>query len=84
VKIGCGKGCAVMDKTDYNQLDFEILRLIQDGATKFHRILGKSRALLPPAAYRSGRGRAIDRRLQVLRKAGVISYDTKSGWSIEI
>ena len=66
----------------YDKFDQEILNNISSGFVTANRILGNSYEQFPD--YGSGRYRAVDRRLQVLKKKGLISFNHKTGWSINI
>jgi hypothetical protein len=64
----------------YEEFDAEILKNIRKGKTKNIQLVLNSRANMPPGVR--DRYRAVDRRLQALRKSGAIRFDTKLGWSV--
>lgn len=64
---------------DYIELDARIVAAIGDGAETFSQIFQRTKVLALPLtkADRWGKrnsDRLVDRRLQVLRKAGLIAY----------
>jgi len=65
----------------YAELDEELLNNIKSGISKNMQLVLKSEAPIPNDTL-GGRYRAVDRRLQVLRKAGKIVFDSKTGWSL--
>ena len=66
----------------YQDLDNELIGLIRSGVRKFHILVNRSRASLPPGV--SDRYRAIDRRLQALRRSQRIVHvkGRNMGWFI--
>jgi hypothetical protein len=70
----------------YAILDAEILREIRRGNGQFSDMLAPLRYIAlehakPDRWNRKDGPRVIDRRLQALRKKGVITYSRKDGWS---
>lgn len=64
----------------YDEFDKELLSIIRDGNNKFSIILTKSKVRLP---FRADRYRAVELRLQALRKAGKIKFRPRGiGWVI--
>ena len=53
------------------EIDEKILELVAAGRTTFSSLMG---------AFPMGNFRVIDRRLQALRKRGLLAYDRKTGW----
>lgn len=76
-----GKGEEV--KNDYSRLDAAILERIQAGHTFASQIEGGDAATEARkfASAKMPEFRIIDRRLQALRKAGLIAYSHKLGWA---
>lgn len=66
---------------DYSDLDNEILSLIASGKNKAAQLVHGTKAPLDPAT-KGGRYRAVDRRLQALRRQGKIAFDIKAGWHL--
>ena len=62
----------------HEEIDKKIIEAVKSGKTQFHRL---SEFLAVPG---SNGFRLVDRRLQALRKKGVLKYDRKSGWSVAI
>ena len=62
----------------YDRLDAELLASIASGVNRFSSLHNTSRAPIPFTS--GGRYRAVDRRLQVLRRKGRIKYTRKAGW----
>lgn len=68
---------------DYTKMDQLIIEKIKDGANTFSKIDGGSvydEAKSIAMATGGDSFRVIDRRLQALRKRGVIEYTTKEKW----
>jgi len=59
---------------DKERIDAQIIAAIKEGMTQFYRICN--------ACDMRYDERAVDRRLQSLRKRGLISFDSKAGWSV--
>ena len=73
-----------MTKThDYTKLDAAIIAEIKGGATRFIDLNRKGPVLEEARKVNSYEwDRAIDRRLQALRKAGRINHSHRNGWQI--
>jgi len=76
-------------KTDYTALDAALLARIKQKPANFTElqfgdVQKAAEALLDPGKpwFFRATGGYIGRRLQALRKAGKIVYNTKTGWSI--
>lgn len=72
-------------KTDYSYLDMLIQQSIADGNNTFSKI--DSGEVYKQAQFLEGQTkssafRIIDRRLQALRKKGLIKYTTKEKWTV--
>lgn len=70
---------------DYTKMDQLIIEKIKDGANTFSKIDGGSvydEAKSIEMATGGDSFRVIDRRLQALRKRGVIEYTTKEKWRV--
>lgn len=70
-------------KNDYSQLDAAILERIQNGHTFASQIEGGEAAAEARkfASAKMPEFRVIDRRLQAMRKTGLIAYSHKLGWA---
>lgn len=65
-----------MAAADYTALDADILKAIEAGARTFAAIQGHARTSIGTTrAFRD-----IDRRLQALRKRGLIEWSRAGGW----
>jgi hypothetical protein len=64
-----------MTMSQYATYDVELLKLIQDGVDQFYRLDAKLRHLGDQVNPRVGGYRVLDRRLQSLRKRGVIYFE---------
>lgn len=72
-----------MTRTDYTEVDAAIVAQVAAGAQKFHKIWTTEVSLLvTEAAPGAETFRVVDRRLQALRKAKKLSWDSKDGWAI--
>jgi len=76
-----------MSGNDYTKLDEAIIRAIRGGATTFSSIAsqGNGSHVIDEAGVFTGCGvdRLIDRRLQALRKLGVVEFKGgKLGWVV--
>jgi len=74
--------------TDYTALDAEILAALKGGSRKFdslaHMVRATADCLTVPDRFGHLTGwRVVDRRLQALRKRGLIVVDRKTGWSLK-
>ncbi len=68
------------DKPNYTEVDAELLAQIQAGNNRAKLLCGQARLLKkvePFCSHESPDWRVIDRRLQALRKKGVIRHDGK-------
>ena len=61
---------------NYEELDNRIVAAIKERVATFSAICNRV------GSDYSKCGRDVDRRLQSLRKRGVITYDSKAGWSL--
>lgn len=74
--------------TDYAIFDNALLSAIRAGAVHFYQLnTGVILQWANEVAARDRRGdlpgwRLIDRRLQALRKRGVLTFDRKAGWRV--
>lgn len=62
-----------MNDNQKDKLDAQILKALEDGPKKFHQIWAVTSEKFQ---------RPVDRRLQTLRKKGLITFDSKSGWEL--
>lgn len=72
-------------KTDYTYLDMLIQKRIADGNNTFSKIDGGEvykQAQWLEGQTKSSAFRIIDRRLQALRKKGLIKYTTAEKWTV--
>ena len=73
-------------KIDYTEFDALLKEQIAQGVSKFSQ-LGDNHALKAMAIKLSGEHifafRIFDRRLQALRRRGVIRHDARDGWVVE-
>ena len=72
---------------DYSALDAAILEALESGPKPFHLLTGRLAQLTQPLAKPDRHGessgwRVLDRRLQALRKAGMVISDRKTGWRL--
>lgn len=71
---------------DYTNIDAAILSELKSGSKNFTQLqfgyVKKEALKLENEEFPTPAFRFIDRRLQALRKAGKITYSTKSGWSL--
>lgn len=76
-----------MIRIDYSKLDAAILAILAKGPVNFTKLqIGDVRDISEALAKSSKNCkppfRFVDSRLQALRKAGKIKYDTKQGWML--
>ena len=76
-----------MIRIDYSKLDAAILARIAMGPTNFTKLQGGDVRDISEALAKSDKSwkppfRFVDSRLQALRKAGKIKYNTKQGWML--
>lgn len=72
-----------MDKKDYTKLDAAILEQLLAGNKKFVGLSVRLEAIATPfASEKAEPWRVIDRRLQALRKTGLVSYSRVEGWAV--
>lgn len=70
-----------MRSLKFAQLDALIVMSIEHGNAEFHRICGGAVRVEAEQHSRTDAWRVVDRRLQALRKKGVIRFDKKA-WSV--
>ena len=70
-----------MKRIDYDEFDLELLDNISEGINSFSKLLVNSKASWPERSSFKRRSRVLDRRLQKLRKEGLIEYSSKTGWT---
>ena len=68
---------------DFTAVDAAIVKAIQDGNQRFGDLFTDAvfKATTPLIARVADRDRLVDRRLQALRKRGVITYHGKRWWN---
>ncbi len=67
-----------------SSLDIEIINAIRSGNTNFFRIENYIKTRLDTWQKQDRMFfRRIDRRLQAMRKSGLIAYSRKTGWTME-
>ena len=75
-----------MQKKNYSDFDKRTLSLISGGKSNFSQLVAKLETEAKQFCDKPSDEpfRAVDRRLQALRKSGKIGYHTKHGWEIRL
>lgn len=70
--------------TDYTEFDAELLSLLAGGLCSFAALAERlsAKAAVFCTEPRQVPFRVVDRRLQALRKKGLVSHNTKTGWNV--